>query len=142
MVAGLHSDERSEFARLVAEGDVGPIFQPISEPRVFEINGRSYIAVGGDLGTRLSVGAKDRTIVSVDPETGAERFVSRNLAQFAAMLGAVRQFWTQHANDADPDYERAAHRLRDELGQLDAAAFDSDETWWSMVVEQIEDGLL
>jgi hypothetical protein len=138
----LEPRERLAFDGVRARGTIGPIFEPLAEPQVILVSGRQYIALGNDLGTSIAVDPEDRSVVSIDTESGNRRLVSSSIAAFADSLIAISDFWSRHANDDDAAYKAAARMLRQQLADLDAPAVSSDETWWSTVVEQVEPGLL
>ena len=98
--------------------------------------------VGHDEGTFLVLSA-DGSVVSIEPGAdGAERFVNSTGRQFTDSLAVLRDAWAVRAELSERDADVQAARLRAELSAIDAAAVDGDDHWWSLVLEQLEQGLL
>ena len=57
-------------------------------------------------------------------------------------LAVLRDVWRVRAELSDSDADEQASRLRAEVSALDAAAVDDADHWWSLVLEQLEHGLL
>jgi hypothetical protein len=71
-----------------------------------------------------------------------ERLVNSSRRQFIESLAILRDAWNVRAELSDSDAGEQASRLRAEVSALDAAALDRDYHWWSLVLEQLEQGLL
>ncbi|MEV7521718.1 SUKH-4 family immunity protein, partial [Streptomyces sp. NPDC091371] len=108
----------------------------------------SYLVVGSDFGKALCVQYGTAHIVAVPVEGGPggapvpPQFVNSSLPQFVRSLAMLGHMWRlrQHLTP-----EQAGHWTVDfqaNLAGLDSAALASPESWWSVLLEQMWDGLL
>jgi hypothetical protein len=120
-----------------------PFFWPLTEGE--QPPGRPWSGVeilGHDGGTFLVVSA-DGSVVSIEPGAdGAERFVNSSRHQFTDSLAILRDAWRVRAELSESDADEQASRLRAEVSALDAAAVEHADHWWSLIFEQLEQGLL
>ena len=70
------------------------------------------------------------------------RFVNSSLEQFAAFLSVVPHRRRGLIDLDDNEAVRQVNDLVDELRLVDSAAFSDAATYWSVVVEQLRQGLL
>lgn len=85
----------------------------------------------------------DGSVVSIEPGgDAAQRFVNSSTRQFTDSLAVLRDAWRVRAELSERDADEQASRLRAELTALDAAAVEHADHWWSLVLEQLEHGLL
>ncbi|GAA0271643.1 hypothetical protein GCM10009527_080070 [Actinomadura nitritigenes] len=79
---------------------------------------------------------------AVDPITGATRFVNTGPSQLARSLALLAR-GRQRMRGLDP-YAAGAmvERIQEQLAAVDPAAFHGEDRWWSLVVEQMWNGLL
>ena len=123
---------------------VGPVFEA-DPPEVFVDRGssRSLLRLGDDLGTWLCLDLATHQVVSVDPERELpERFVNSTLSDFLRFLCRLDRFWAKTMPLEDDEAIAAVSPLREEMRAIDAAALGSEDHWWSVVLEQMSDGLL
>ena len=100
------------------------------------------VVLGHDGGTFLVL-SRNGSVVSIEPGADrAERFVSSSRRQFSESLAMLRDAWGVRAELSESDADKRASRLRAEVSALDAAAVDGDDHWWSLILEQLEEGLL
>jgi hypothetical protein len=71
-----------------------------------------------------------------------QRIVNCSLGQFVDALDVFRPEWEQRATLDDDEAEAQAHRLRSELLRIDERAVMMTDSWWSLVLEQLDQGLL
>ncbi len=78
--------------------------------------------------------ARDGTVVAVSPEDALKVvFVNSSVAQLAESLLAYRRVRGASLHEDDAAY---SSRLRDALTEVDAAAVETEPSWWRMVVEE------
>jgi hypothetical protein len=115
-----------------------PLLLTFHEPRLID----HAIVVGSDDGTRFVLVSD--AVFSVDPNGRLpRRFVNSSIAAFASCIEAHREY-CDAVTDACSEAEelRVAERLAVVLAKIDSAALADPENWWSVVVEQVRDGLL
>ncbi|NJQ06693.1 SUKH-4 family immunity protein [Streptomyces lonarensis] len=108
----------------------------------------SYLVVGNDFGRQLCVQYGTAYIVAVPVEAGPggaparPQFVNSSLPQFARSMALLGRMWRLRFGLTP---EQAGHWTSDfqlELASLDGQALADPENWWSVLVEQMWDGLL
>jgi hypothetical protein len=100
-----------------------------------------YVLIGDDYGTQLCVHLTDGAVYSIDPESEyPTRFVNSGVHQLAKFIQTYQSYAALSKTDAE--LVPVAARMRAELASLDSAAFSDSDNWWSLVLEQVEDGLL
>jgi hypothetical protein len=115
-----------------------PLLLTFHEPQLID----GAIVLGSDDGTQLILVSD--AVNSVDPKGRLpRRFVNSSIAAFASCIEAHREY-CDAVTDASSDVEelRVAERLAVALAKIDSAALADPEHWWSVVVEQVRDGLL
>ena len=83
----------------------------------------------------------DGSVVSVDPEAG-ERFVNSSRSQFEDSLELLRAAWKVRSALSEEAAVRQARKLREAVAARDEAAVGSQAHWWSLVLDELEFGLL
>lgn len=102
------------------------------------------VAIGDDCGTTLYCDLADGHILSLD-DSGRlpARFVNSGITQLARCLA---EYETAQERKREPSQElddvAVAGTLRSRLARVDAVALADPEHWWSVIVEQVADGLL
>ncbi|MFI7099728.1 SUKH-4 family immunity protein [Streptomyces sp. NPDC050161] len=108
----------------------------------------SYLVMGNDFGRQLCVQYGTANIVAVPVEAGpggqpaAPQFVNSGLPEFTRCLAMLGRMWRLRYGLTP---EQAGHWTVDfqaQLVALDPPALGSPETWWSVLLEQMWDGLL
>lgn len=98
--------------------------------------------LGHDGGTFLVV-RENGSVVSVQPSADpAERFVNSSRDRFIDSLERLRDAWEARAALSEERAVRQARELRNDVAARDEAAVSNEDHWWSLVLEQLEDGLL
>lgn len=120
-----------------------PFFWPVGEgcePPGFER--LDNVVLGHDEGTFFTR-RDDGTIVSVDP-TGfhQERFVNGSEEGFTASLALFVPTWQALEGSKDDEAEARVANLRTRLDAIDPMALRDADSWWSVVLEQVQSGLL
>lgn len=101
-----------------------------------------HIVIGNDFGTNICINSKDE-IVSVDLENEYPiRFINRNLESFLEFIFIFLSY-EDRINDADDDeIDQIMKEIRKEFYMIDIKALSNEENWWSIVLEQIELGVM
>ncbi|MGW7188551.1 SUKH-4 family immunity protein [Streptomyces sp. NPDC054838] len=108
----------------------------------------SYLVVGSDFGKALCVQYGTAHIVAVPVEAGPggapvpPQFVNSSLPQFVRSLAMLGQMWRLRQHLTPEQAGRWTVDFQANLAGLDSAALASPESWWSVLLEQMWDGLL
>jgi hypothetical protein len=100
--------------------------------------------IGSDYGCDLQVHLESGSVRAFDPQGEIPtRFVNSSLERFAHCIRAYQQYSADVvvATDESAAKEVVA-RFRQTVTELDPAATSDPENWWSLILEQNEDGLL
>lgn len=101
-----------------------------------------YTVIGNDYGTDICINSKGE-VISLDPEQELPtRFINRDLDAFLKFLGI---FTAYHMEAREADEEKQIQILEDvkaEFNKVDSRALDYEDNWWSVILEQIEMGLM
>ncbi|TQK45053.1 nucleic acid/nucleotide deaminase of polymorphic system toxin [Streptomyces sp. SLBN-118] len=108
----------------------------------------SYLVVGSDFGRAICVQYGTAHIVAVPVEAGpggqpvAPQFVNSGLPEFVRCLALLGRMWRLRFNLNPEQAGRWTVDFQAQLAALDPAALASPESWWSVLLEQMWDGLL
>ncbi|WP_326590000.1 SUKH-4 family immunity protein [Streptomyces sp. NBC_01294] len=108
----------------------------------------SYLVVGSDFGKALCVQYGTAHIVAVPVEGGPggapvpPQFVNSSLPQFVRSLAMLGHMWRLRQHLTPEQAGRWTVDFQANLAGLDSAALSSPESWWSVLLEQMWDGLL
>ncbi len=108
----------------------------------------SYLVIGSDFGKALCVQYGTANIVAVPVEGGPggapvpPQFVNSSLPQFARSLAMLAHMWRLRQHLTPEQAGRWTVDFQANLAGLDSAALASPESWWSVLLEQMWDGLL
>ncbi|MFD3539994.1 SUKH-4 family immunity protein [Streptomyces sp. NPDC058662] len=108
----------------------------------------SYLVVGSDFGKALCVQYGTANIVAVPVEGGPggapvpPQFVNSSLPQFVRCLAMLGHMWRLRQHLTPEQAGRWTVDFQANLAGLDGAALASPENWWSVLLEQMWDGLL
>lgn len=99
------------------------------------------IIIGDDLGTYICVNSKDE-IVTIDPKGEyPKRFINKNLEAFLEFI-VIYLSYEDIMKDTDDDIDQTIQEIREKFDMIDAQALSSEENWWSLILEQVELGLM
>lgn len=100
-----------------------------------DLHYKGYIRIGNDGGTYICIDEND-CIVSVDPyDEYPIRYVNKNLK-------SLIEFICIFSKSSIDNQGTSTDILEDKLKICDESALDSDENWWPIILEQVEDGFL
>ncbi|MFF8790366.1 SUKH-4 family immunity protein, partial [Streptomyces sp. NPDC015125] len=108
----------------------------------------SYLVMGNDFGRQLCVQYGTAHIVAVPMEAGpggapaTPQFVNSGLPEFARCLAMLGRMWRLRYGLTPEQAGRWTVDFQAQLVALDPPALGSPETWWSVLLEQMWDGLL
>ncbi|MBT3152838.1 SUKH-4 family immunity protein [Streptomyces sp. CHD11] len=108
----------------------------------------SYLVMGSDFGRAICVQYGTANIVAVPVEAGPggapvpPQFVNTGLPEFARCLALLGRMWRLRFGLNQEQAGRWTVDFQAQLAALDPAALGSPESWWSVLLEQMWDGLL
>ncbi|WP_259453664.1 SUKH-4 family immunity protein [Streptomyces ginkgonis] len=108
----------------------------------------SYLVMGTDFGKQLCVQYGTAHIVAVPLEAGpggapvAPQFVNASLPQFVRCLALLGRMWRLRYGLNPEQAGRWTTDFQAQLASLDPQAVADPENWWSVLLEQMWDGLL
>ncbi|MER7662548.1 SUKH-4 family immunity protein, partial [Streptomyces sp. NPDC096193] len=112
------------------------------------VDAGSYLVVGTDFGRAICVQYGTAHIVAVPVEAGpggqavAPQFVNSGLPEFVRCLALLGRMWRLRFGLNPEQAGRWTVDFQAQLAALDPAALASPESWWSVLLEQMWDGLL
>ncbi|MDI9886935.1 SUKH-4 family immunity protein, partial [Streptomyces sp. HNM0645] len=108
----------------------------------------SYLVVGTDFGRAICVQYGTAHIVAVPVEGGpggqpmAPQFVNSGLPEFTRSLALLGRMWRLRFGLNPEQAGRWTVDFQAQIAALDPAALSSPESWWSVLLEQMWDGLI
>ncbi|MGW5212948.1 SUKH-4 family immunity protein [Streptomyces sp. NPDC004051] len=108
----------------------------------------SYLVMGSDFGKAICVQYGTANIVAVPVEPGPggapvpPQFVNTGLPEFARCLALLGRMWRLRYGLNQEQAGRWTVDFQMQLAALDPAALGSPDSWWSVLLEQMWDGLL
>ncbi|MFB7010922.1 SUKH-4 family immunity protein, partial [Streptomyces sp. NPDC056287] len=112
----------------------------------------SYLVMGTDFGRAICVQYGTANIVAVPVEAGsppgghgqsaAPQFVNTGLPEFQRSMALLGRMWRLRFGLNPEQAGRWTVDFQAQLVALDAAALASPESWWSVLLEQMWDGLI
>ncbi|MEV7556188.1 SUKH-4 family immunity protein [Streptomyces sp. NPDC089795] len=150
MWAGLPVDFGPFFWAQAVPGQPVPTLAELAQQRQVQpaSDAGSYLVVGSDFGKALCVQYGTAHIVAVPVEGGPggapvpPQFVNSSLPQFVRSLAMMGHMWRLRQHLTPEQAGRWTVDFQANLAGLDSAALASPESWWSVLLEQMWDGLL
>ncbi|MFC9795932.1 SUKH-4 family immunity protein [Streptomyces sp. NPDC127584] len=108
----------------------------------------SYLVLGSDFGRAICVQYGTAHIVAVPVEAGPggqsvpAQFVNTGLPEFTRSMALLGRMWRLRFGLNPEQAGRWTVDFQAQLAMLDPAALASPENWWSVLLEQMWDGLL
>ena len=108
----------------------------------------SYLVIGSDFGRAICVQYGTAHIVAVPVEPGPDgrclppQFVNSGLPEFTRCMALLGRMWRLRFGLTPDQAGRWTVDFQAQLAMLDPAALASPENWWSVLLEQMWDGLL
>lgn len=150
VVAGLPLDMGPFFWAQAQPGRPVPTLAELAQERGVAAgpDAGSYLVMGSDFGKAICVQYGTANIVAVPVEAGPggapvpPQFVNTGLPEFARCLGLLGRMWRLRFGLNQEQAGRWTVDFQAQLAALDPAALGSPESWWSVLLEQMWDGLL
>ncbi|MFF9604797.1 SUKH-4 family immunity protein [Streptomyces sp. NPDC014684] len=150
VVAGLPVDLGPFFWAQAQPGRPVPTLAELAAERGVQpaADAGSYLVMGTDFGKALCVQYGTANIVAVPVEAGPggapvpPQFVNTGLPEFARCLALLGRMWRLRHGLNQEQAGRWTVDFQAQLAALDPAALGSPESWWSVLLEQMWDGLL
>ncbi|MGA5039181.1 SUKH-4 family immunity protein [Streptomyces capoamus] len=150
VVAGLPLDMGPFFWAQAQPGRPVPTLAELAAERGVQpaADAGSYLVMGTDFGKAVCVQYGTANIVAVPVEAGPggapvpPQFVNTGLPEFARCLALLGRMWRLRYGLNQEQAGRWTVDFQAQLAALDPAALGSPESWWSVLLEQMWDGLL
>ncbi|MFJ1974966.1 SUKH-4 family immunity protein [Streptomyces sp. NPDC087903] len=150
VVAGLPMDMGPFFWAQAQPGRPVPTLAELAQERGVQPapDAGSYLVMGSDFGRALCVQYGTANIVAVPVEAGPggapvpPQFVNTGLPEFQRCLALLGRMWRLRFGLNQEQAGRWTVDFQAQLVSLDPAALGSPESWWSVLLEQMWDGLL
>ncbi|MGW5864786.1 SUKH-4 family immunity protein [Streptomyces sp. NPDC055239] len=150
VVAGLPVDFGPFFWAQAQPGRPVPTLAETAQERGVQAasDAGSYLVMGSDFGRAICVQYGTANIVAVPVEAGPggapvpPQFVNTGLPEFARCLALLGRMWRLRFGLNQEQAGRWTVDFQGQLAALDPAALASPESWWSVLLEQMWDGLL
>ncbi|MFF7175298.1 SUKH-4 family immunity protein [Streptomyces pseudovenezuelae] len=150
VVAGLPVDMGPFFWAQAQPGRPVPTLAELAAERGVQpaSDAGSYLVMGSDFGKAVCVQYGTANIVAVPVEAGPggapvpPQFVNTGLPEFQRCLALLGRMWRLRFGLNQEQAGRWTVDFQAQLASLDPAALGSPESWWSVLLEQMWDGLL
>ncbi|CAM5232652.1 MULTISPECIES: SUKH-4 family immunity protein [Streptomyces] len=150
VVAGLPLDMGPFFWAQAQPGRPVPTLAELAAERGVRpaADAGSYLVMGTDFGKAICVQYGTANIVAVPVEAGPggapvpPQFVNTALPEFTRCLALLGRMWRLRYGLNQEQAGRWTVDFQAQLAALDPAALGSPESWWSVLLEQMWDGLL
>lgn len=150
LVGGLPMDMGPFFWAQAQPGRPVPTLAELAQERGVQpaSDAGSYLVMGSDFGKALCVQYGTAHIVAVPVEAGPggapvpPQFVNTGLPEFQRCLALLGRMWRLRFGLNQEQAGRWTVDFQAQLAALDPAALGSPESWWSVLLEQMWDGLL
>ncbi|MGA5205312.1 SUKH-4 family immunity protein [Streptomyces variegatus] len=150
VAAGLPTDMGPFFWAQAQPGRPVPTLAELAAERGVQpaSDAGSYLVMGSDFGKAICVQYGTANIVAVPVEAGPggapvpPQFVNTGLPEFARCLALLGRMWRLRFGLNQEQAGRWTVDFQAQLAALDPAALGSPESWWSVLLEQMWDGLL
>ncbi|MFF4902072.1 SUKH-4 family immunity protein [Streptomyces sp. NPDC001068] len=150
VAAGLPLDMGPFFWAQAQPGRPVPTLAELAQERGVQpaADAGSYLVMGTDFGKAVCVQYGTANIVAVPVEAGPggaavpPQFVNTGLPEFARCLALLGRMWRLRFGLNQEQAGRWTVDFQAQLASLDPAALGSPESWWSVLLEQMWDGLL
>ena len=108
---------------------------------VLEFLGKPYIITAERSGSNNLLGfGSDGNVYLLETENNLARYAADALAVFARELKLFRDSKDDFASENDEERREKLRSFADKIKKLDKNAFSEDDSFWSVVVEQVYDG--
>jgi hypothetical protein len=139
--------EKEILLRVGLPKRVEPFFeatiQEQEQPAITSSAHGALYKIGWDLGNDIAAASGSAGVFAVDP-TGNEPdiFVNSTLVELASFLHESGKVRSVFSTMSDEEIDTAIADLKEKLWDIDPPAFPDSGSWWLLVFEQMEAGLL
>ena len=98
--------------------------------------------IGSDGGGEICLSNSGNIFVVYISEDMSKRFVNTNIETFCGFLALYVKACNEYSKLPDQDKRIKAIEFTDKLKGYDPKAFEDNQTWWSLICEQMKYGLL
>lgn len=105
----------------------------------------NLLVIGTDDGSDLCVRYSDGVVVSMDADPKSAvptRFVNSSIQQLARSIHAFERYGRELSNAPDEAAVAAVTPLIQSVREIDPQAVEDPKSWWSLIIEQVEQGFL
>lgn len=128
--------------------DIGLPYEPLNfvQFNIREIENirlnKDYIVIGNDFGTSICINNKDE-LISVDNRNEyPNRFINNCLESFLKFVVIYLSYENEINEAGDDEISQVIQKIRAEFDVIDIYALSNEENWWSIILEQIEMGIM
>lgn len=119
---------------------LAPFFWPLRLGELPEEPPRDWRVIGHDEGTWLVVSSVG--VVESRSPSGQVRFVNSTLPAFERSLALLAPIWRRRSAQDDAGAANDVEALRRGLREIDPEAIADSESWWALILEQMENDLI
>lgn len=112
------------------------------------VQGDDYIILGDNEGSKIGIYSKTEELyfLSADPVSIQRRFINSDIGKFLMFLKIYLSYRPQLVNamECEDDEEKRLEivdNIKRQFNQVDSKALLDEESYWSVILEQVEDGL-
>jgi len=107
------------------------------------LHGERFYRIGTDGGTQICLAVGSGEVVAVDVAGQLpDRFVNSTIQQFIGCLGLFRMHSQRIQGLPYDEIDRMVPAFEESVRSIDPKALAECENWWSVILEQMRDGLL
>nr|WP_232270702.1 SUKH-4 family immunity protein [Streptomyces gobiensis] len=118
-----------------------PFFRSLSQD-IANTPASGYVPIGSDFGRQISVQEATGQVWAVEPGSRSFCFVNSDVRSFASCLTLLARDWHNRRGLNPADAAQQTARFQAELATYDPYALADEDHWWSVIIEQMWDGLL
>lgn len=120
-----------------------------NEPEIGLYHGDDYIILGNNESSKIGIHKKTENIHFIDetPSSSIQiRFINSDIAKFLIFLKIYLSYRPQlvdamEVEDSEEKLLELVHNIKQHFNQIDSKALLDEESYWSVILEQVEDGL-
>lgn len=104
--------------------------------------GKGYILIGDDYGTKLGIDMNTEEVFSLpDTEDIHPKFINSNIKFFILFLLIYHMEISKIKGSKEEEIKLVAKQLREKFLQIDSKSLSDNESWWNLILEEIDYGM-
>lgn len=108
--------------------------------------GDDYVILGDNEGCKIGIYSKTDNLYIIDIYSSIRRFINTDIAKFLMFLKIYLSYRPHlvRAMEVEDDEEKVlkiVDNIKQKFNQLDSKALLDEESYWPVILEQVEDGL-